>query len=168
MVTSILAIAKTHIVAIALGVTAAALIALVIFAARALANVVKRENKLLASDVYAHIPRPKAPEPAKEEPKKSVKKKDVPAEQKENRPKRGKKNKKPKYVFVTDQKTAETSEARDENGGANDKEERNDGDVPNEVIADEETAHAADANCEQGDGASETRVGQEGNAKDEG
>ena len=105
---TMLAIAKTYVLTISLGATAAVL-ALAVAICAAILILQKRAQKAeLSKDVYAHVQRPK--QERKSDEKKGSEKKidkrqteDKPAQ---NKPKRGQKKKKPKYVFVTNAATA--------------------------------------------------------------
>lgn len=106
MVLSLMSIAKTYALAVALGVTAAALLALVALCAAYFHKLNKKQAHLTKTEVYAHVLRPKR-EVAQEseqkgESRKSRKKQNEQAAQQEKKPKRGTKTKKQKYVFVSE------------------------------------------------------------------
>lgn len=120
MVLSLMSIAKTYALAVALGVTAAALFALVALCVAYFHKLNKKQAHLTKTEVYAHVLRPKREvvqeSEQKDESRKSRKKQNEQAAQQEKKPKRGKKTKKQKYVFASDVKSdvKEDNVARDE------------------------------------------------------
>lgn len=113
---SLSAISNTHILTVSLAVTAAVLIACAIFAICILKKLKKREDKLLRSDVYAYVPRPKKSVEAAEAPEEPRKKREKAKKASDDRPKRGKKTKRPKYVFVSDVTADADGEAANADG----------------------------------------------------
>ena len=104
MVSIIIALSKTYSLTLGLALAAVALAAIVTVAAIEFARLKEREKKLLGSDEYRHIPRPKpkivTPEEEKREAKREEKKKQKQAGKLNAdgtaKPKRGKKKKQPK------------------------------------------------------------------------
>lgn len=118
---TILSIAKTYALAISLGAVAAGLAALLAVAVAMLASLRKKEEKLLKNDVYRHVLRPKrvilSKEAQERAAKKEAERQERQAQRAAGKPKRGKKNKAPKYVFTADVKSeGDRAETPEKNG----------------------------------------------------
>lgn len=120
MALSLLSLAKTYALTIGLGVAAAVLVALVALFALILRRIYQKQKHLSKTEVYTHILRVKpqiaqdVEENAKSE--KAKKKKGKQNADRQQMPKRGKKNKKPKFVFASDIKAADLAGSGNESG----------------------------------------------------
>ena len=127
MALSLLSIAKTYVLTIGLGVTAAVLVTLVALFALILRRIYQKQTHLSKTEVYMHILRvkPQIVQDGEENSKseKAKKKKEKQNSDRQQMPKRGKKNKKPKFVFASDIKAADPTGSGDEPGAKEDIEE---------------------------------------------
>ncbi len=118
MAMTVLALSKTYTLTVALGASAAVLLALLCVAICFAVSLKKREDALLRSDVYFRVPRPKpvilSKEAIERAAKKEAKKQEKALQHAQGKPKRGKKSKKTKYVFVSDVSSASPDESKRE------------------------------------------------------